>query len=59
MHCFQQRSLAFDSAANLCMYAGMQGLSTTIIVLFRSLAILLGGALPLMYQRPAQPFGTK
>lgn len=39
--------------------AGRRGISTAVMVFFRSLAIMLGGVLPLVYQKPPKPFGTK
>ncbi|DBB00736.1 TPA: hypothetical protein ACH3X1_000669 [Trebouxia sp. C0004] len=38
---------------------GKHGLSTAVMVMFRSLAILLGSVLPLMYNKPAKPFGIR
>ena len=38
--------------------AGTRGIGVAVMVLFRSLAILVGAVLCLLYSRPAKPFGT-
>ncbi|KAL3130166.1 hypothetical protein ABBQ38_008475 [Trebouxia sp. C0009 RCD-2024] len=39
--------------------SGRHGLDTSVMILFRSFAILVGALLPIVYHKPANPWGTR
>ena len=39
--------------------SGRHGLDTSVMILFRSFAILVGALLPIVYRKPANPWGTR
>lgn len=56
--CGESNIFAAAQNKSICC-SGRHGLSTSVMILFRSFAILLGALLPMVYNKPANPWGTR
>ncbi|KAL3130167.1 hypothetical protein ABBQ38_008475 [Trebouxia sp. C0009 RCD-2024] len=52
-------TVLLSTQATSAKVLGRHGLDTSVMILFRSFAILVGALLPIVYHKPANPWGTR